>query len=430
MTDISQYFPTRGATTPMWSFGTEAAAKVDFRQLAQSGANSVIIDFQLRVSSLSGSRVSWGDSTVTDGDLKEAITLAGEAGLKVWLKPIVQIGNQGLNWQQLDPTSKQTFFSEYDTKILQALKQDAHGYVSNILLSNELTDLTTNPGNIGYWQTLIDKIHAARPDLLVGFNAMGLMGDPPGQSEFERIPDALYSLVNFVGISAYPVINAKTVQGFENGWHHDQFGIDQVQVMLNFFSRNSLPIFFTELGSRYQHGGQQFPQGASADAAFFDASFKVISQELSSRVAGVFPYAWMLNDNDFTNVPWQQWGLNEKPEVRGILADWFSGHENQFIFDSVPGSQIEGITGFRRGLDKIVLFHADFRGIGPIGHLLAAADFHIGVHATTHSQHIIYNPHTGFLFYDPDGSGHMPQIHFATVNAHLAPSNMDFLVLP
>jgi hypothetical protein len=94
------------------------------------------------------------------------------------------------------------------------------------------------------------------------------------------------------------------------------------------------------------------------------------------------------------------------------------GHD-QFIFDSGLASQVDTITNFKHGRDKIVLSETDFLGIGPINHRLAGADFHIGTHATTASQHIIYNPTTGFLFYDPDGSGPMPQIHFATVAAHL-----------
>jgi hypothetical protein len=74
-----------------------------------------------------------------------------------------------------------------------------------------------------------------------------------------------------------------------------------------------------------------------------------------------------------------------------------------------------------------VLSETDFLGIAPINHRLAAADFHVGAHATTASQHIIYNPITGFLFYDPDGSGAMPQIHFATIGEHL--QHNDFFVI-
>jgi Ca2+-binding RTX toxin-like protein len=101
---------------------------------------------------------------------------------------------------------------------------------------------------------------------------------------------------------------------------------------------------------------------------------------------------------------------------------------DRFIFDSALTGQVEKITNFTIGVDKMVLSKADFAGIGPVGHPLAAADFHVGGHALKPSQHIVYNPSNGFLYYDTDGSGAMPQVHFATISAHLALTNADFLV--
>ena len=58
----------------------------------------------------------------------------------------------------------------------------------------------------------------------------------------------------------------------------------------------------------------------------------------------------------------------------------------------------------------------------------AAARFHVGAAAADASDRIIYNPNSGFLFYDADGRGGTGQIHFATVAAHLDLHNTDFLV--
>jgi Ca2+-binding RTX toxin-like protein len=101
---------------------------------------------------------------------------------------------------------------------------------------------------------------------------------------------------------------------------------------------------------------------------------------------------------------------------------------DRFIFDSALASQVERINGFKPGSDRIVLSESDFAGIGPVGHPLAPAEFHIGAAAARAVQHIIYNPNTGFLFYDPDGPGGTPQTHFATLGAHLALHSTDFLV--
>jgi Ca2+-binding RTX toxin-like protein len=101
------------------------------------------------------------------------------------------------------------------------------------------------------------------------------------------------------------------------------------------------------------------------------------------------------------------------------------GHD-KFFFDDALAGQVETITNFKHGIDKIVLLAPDFAGVEAVGGTLAAADFHIGAHAATVSQYIIYNVHTGFLFYDPhDGS---PQTHFATLSPHLTLTHSDFFV--
>jgi Ca2+-binding RTX toxin-like protein len=101
------------------------------------------------------------------------------------------------------------------------------------------------------------------------------------------------------------------------------------------------------------------------------------------------------------------------------------GHD-RFFFDAPLAGQVDKITNFKHGLDKIILSATDFAGVGPVG-TLATADFHIGTHAATgSSQYIIYNPANGFVFYDPhDGS---PQDHFATLSPHLGLTHSDFLV--
>jgi Ca2+-binding RTX toxin-like protein len=103
---------------------------------------------------------------------------------------------------------------------------------------------------------------------------------------------------------------------------------------------------------------------------------------------------------------------------------------DRFFFDSAlnPSTNVDRITDFMPGIDKIVLSEVDFSGIDTIGSHLTASCFHIGRHATTASQHIIYDAHTGFLFYDPDGNGAAAQIHFATISPHLGVHGADFLV--
>jgi hypothetical protein len=100
-----------------------------------------------------------------------------------------------------------------------------------------------------------------------------------------------------------------------------------------------------------------------------------------------------------------------------------------FVFDSALTDKARTIHHFNPTIDRIVLSAADFPGIGPVGHDLSAAEFHIGRHATEPWQHVIYNPNSGYLFYHPHGEGAMEQTHFATLGHHLALTHTDFLVV-
>jgi hypothetical protein len=103
---------------------------------------------------------------------------------------------------------------------------------------------------------------------------------------------------------------------------------------------------------------------------------------------------------------------------------------DHFVFDSALTTQVTDITNFQHGRDKIVLSESDFTGLGvhAIGHVLPAAEFHVGSVATKPSQHIVYDHTDGFLYYDPNGSTG-PQFHFATLTNMPTLANTDILVV-
>jgi hypothetical protein len=105
-----------------------------------------------------------------------------------------------------------------------------------------------------------------------------------------------------------------------------------------------------------------------------------------------------------------------------------SGGNNLYYFDYTPAI-VDRITNFSPKLDHIALNSTYFPGMaGGPNFVLAAADFVVGTQATTSSEHIIYNPTNGFLYYDPDGSGPQAEIHFATLSRHLHMTHHDFYV--
>jgi hypothetical protein len=106
------------------------------------------------------------------------------------------------------------------------------------------------------------------------------------------------------------------------------------------------------------------------------------------------------------------------------------GGDNEYFFNAAPGAYVDRITNFSHGHhDAISFWSAVFPGLAANASFkLVAADFIVGAQAATASEHIIYNPQNGFLYYDPDGSGPQPEIHFATLSPQLHLTHNDFIV--
>jgi serralysin len=105
-----------------------------------------------------------------------------------------------------------------------------------------------------------------------------------------------------------------------------------------------------------------------------------------------------------------------------------------FVFDTKPGStNFDRIVDFSVRDDRIWLDNAVFKKLGkgtPASPVKLGSDaFFKGAQADDPEDRIIYNPSTGAVFYDPDGSGRAPAIKFAQVRKWLPLTNADFFVV-
>jgi Ca2+-binding RTX toxin-like protein len=105
------------------------------------------------------------------------------------------------------------------------------------------------------------------------------------------------------------------------------------------------------------------------------------------------------------------------------------GHDH-FVFDAAlnPATNVDRITDFVHGLDRIDLSHAVFGAVN-LPAALHAGMFFAGAHAHDPDDRIIYNPGNGWLSYDADGNHPGAAIHFATLAPHLALAAADFVVV-
>jgi serralysin len=102
---------------------------------------------------------------------------------------------------------------------------------------------------------------------------------------------------------------------------------------------------------------------------------------------------------------------------------------DRFVFNTALGAaNIDFIDDFNSGMDKIVLENAIFKALKKPGDLSAGA-FNTGTAATQADDRIIYDPNSGAVFYDSDGTGSAAAIHFATLDAGLSLTQFNFQVI-
>jgi serralysin len=103
---------------------------------------------------------------------------------------------------------------------------------------------------------------------------------------------------------------------------------------------------------------------------------------------------------------------------------------DHFVFRTGLGaSNVDTILDFNPAEDRILLDNSAFKALKHTG-ALAADAFTTGTAATQADDRIIYNADSGALYYDADGSGgKAAAIHFATIDAHLSLTQLDFQVI-
>ena len=100
-----------------------------------------------------------------------------------------------------------------------------------------------------------------------------------------------------------------------------------------------------------------------------------------------------------------------------------------FIFNTTPGAgNVDTITDFNVADDTMHIDNAWFLGVGRNGSLSSGA-FAFGSEAADSSDRIIYDDATGALYFDADGNGAGAKVQFAQLEAHLALTNRDFLIV-
>ncbi len=127
-------------------------------------------------------------------------------------------------------------------------------------------------------------------------------------------------------------------------------------------------------------------------------------------------------------------GAAGKDTINGGLGnDQLTGGAgaDKFVFNTaLSSSNIDTITDFVHGSDKVQLAKSIMSNLGTLG-VLKSADFKLSTAKLDASDRIIYNKTTGDLSYDSDGSGANAAIKIAIIgtSSHPTLSNTDFTIV-
>jgi Ca2+-binding RTX toxin-like protein len=100
----------------------------------------------------------------------------------------------------------------------------------------------------------------------------------------------------------------------------------------------------------------------------------------------------------------------------------------QFSAPLDAATNVDNITDFNPAQDEIRLDGLVFTAL-TTGGTLSASAFALGAASTASTNRILYEPATGALRYDPDGTGASAAVRFATLAPNLAVTNADFVVI-
>jgi Ca2+-binding RTX toxin-like protein len=138
--------------------------------------------------------------------------------------------------------------------------------------------------------------------------------------------------------------------------------------------------------------------------------------------------ALQLTGNELAQTIWGNAGANLLDGKGGADVLRGLGGADTFAFTTALGAgNVDRIVDFAVGIDKIALDDAVFAGLAPS--TLSAAAFRTGTAAQDADDRIVYNPSTGALFFDADGSGAGSAVQFATLQAGLNLAASDFMVI-
>jgi hypothetical protein len=276
----------RGLILPTWQVhgyrSTDTTQALD--GIASVGANWVqFVPFWYQAT-LTSNTIGPTDHSVSDNDVRNAVSLAHTHGLKVLLKPAVDLaGDQHLYRGNINPTNRADWFASYQSFIVHYAGLAQQSGVDQFAVGTELASMSGS-GDRSRWLTAINAIKAQYHGPLVY---------AANYDEYRDV--SFWDVLDLVGIDGYwPLSQTPTA----NVSQLEQAFAPIRDALRAFAARVGRRILFTEAGYPAQVGAAVAPTlsnncstpAQDEQAAAYQALFATFSGQ--PWWAGVFWWSW------------------------------------------------------------------------------------------------------------------------------------------
>jgi hypothetical protein len=316
----------KGISYAAWWSGAYRApgADLSLQALQSTGANwiaLIVTGYQDSIASTSIDRTH--ASTPTDADLVHAIDQAHSLGLKVMLKPHVDLFNEvpGGHWRGdigrafSNETQWAAWFRAYQGFIdhYAALAQ-AHG-VEQFCIGTELLGTTHRADD---WRAVAARVRTIYTGPIV-YAAL---------KDGEEVSITWWDAVDYIGVDGYYRLNTDvgihpTVEQLEAAWAKPR------QILAGLAARYNKPVLLTEIGYRSYHGCTIQPWDSwvvsdvdmEEQANAYEAAFRQLYHQ--PWLHGIFWWTWL--PNRFESGPCDTGFTPYLKPAENVLRRWYGG---------------------------------------------------------------------------------------------------------
>ena len=298
---------------------------ISLAHLAETGANWISLIVTCYQDTISSTNIYPSDGTPTDEDLVHVLDRAHALGLKVMLKPHLDLWNDPAHWRgQIGPAfgteaEWQEWFASYLAFIKHYAKLAAAHGADQFCLGTELQGTSHREAD---WRNIAAGVRSLYAGPLVY----------AANHSSEETSLAWWDALDFIGVDTYyPLANKNnpTLAELKAAWQ------PHVSTLAGLVSRWQKPLLVTEIGYRSLDGAASHPwdwQIAGAvdlkeQADCYQAAFESLYNQ--PWLAGIFWWSW--GPDPLEGGPYDTGYTPHDKPAEDVLRSWFGGARRRFI---------------------------------------------------------------------------------------------------